>query len=97
MFGQTFYHDGKIAYSAGIAYTLPMLVVLRAQVDTRGIFRLVLNREDIPLTSRLRGAFSFDTQKEYMGGLRYIVTRHLSVAANYTTNYGFGGGVVVTY
>ncbi|MBO9620315.1 MAG: multicopper oxidase domain-containing protein [Niabella sp.] len=97
MFGQTFSHDGKLAYSAGIAYTLPLLITLRAQVDTRGIFRVVLNREDIPLTSRLRGAFSFDTQKEYMGGLRYIVTRHLSVAANYTTNYGFGGGVVVTY
>nr|WP_245645906.1 multicopper oxidase domain-containing protein [Niabella ginsenosidivorans] len=97
MFGQTFSHDGKVYYNAGIAYTLPMLVTLRAQVDTRGIFRIILNREDIPLTPRLRGAFSADTQKEYMGGLRYIVTRHLSVSANYTTNYGFGGGIVFNY
>ena len=97
MFGQKFSHDGKVYYNAGIAYTLPMLVILRAQVDTRGIFRIILNREDIPLTRRLRGSFSADTQKEYMGGLRYIVTRHLSVSANYNSNYGPGGGLVFTY
>lgn len=97
MFGQTFSHDGKVYYNAGIAYTLPMLVILRAQVDTRGIFRIILNREDIPLTRRLRGSFSADTQKEYMGGLRYIVTRHLSASANYNSNYGLGGGLVFTY
>lgn len=97
MFGQTFSHDGKPHYNIGIAYTLPMLIQMQAQVDTRGLFKIELSREDIPLTHRLRGAFAFDTQKEYMGGLRYVVTRHLSISANYHSEYGAGGGIVLTY
>ncbi|MBZ4187538.1 multicopper oxidase domain-containing protein [Niabella beijingensis] len=97
MFGQSFSHDGKMRYTVGFAYTLPWLVVVQSQVDNRGIVRVELSREDIPLTRRLRGSFSFDTQREYMGGLRYIINRNLSVSANYNTEYGLGGGLVLTY
>ncbi|WP_018628576.1 multicopper oxidase domain-containing protein [Niabella aurantiaca] len=97
LFGQQFEHDGKLRYNIGFAYTLPWLVILQTQLDTRGQVRVELGREDIPLSKRLRGAFSLDTRREYMGGLRYIVNRNLSVSANYNTGYGFGGGLVLTY
>ncbi|SDC39292.1 multicopper oxidase domain-containing protein [Niabella drilacis] len=97
LLGQKFKHDGKPRYTAGFAYTLPWLVLLQTQIDTKGQVRVELGREDIPLSKRLRGAFSLDTRREYMGGLRYIVNRNFSVSANYNTEYGFGGGLVLTY
>ncbi|MBO9592913.1 MAG: multicopper oxidase domain-containing protein [Niabella sp.] len=97
LFGQKFKHDGKPRFTAGFAYTLPWLVLLQTQIDTKGQVRVELGREDIPLSKRLRGAFSLDTRREYMGGLRYIINRNFSVSANYNTEYGVGGGLVLTY
>ena len=97
LFGQKFNHDGKPRYNIGFAYTLPWLVLLQTQLDTKGQIRVELGREDIPLSKRLRGAFSLDTRREYMGGLRYIINRNFSISANYNTEYGFGGGLVLTY
>ncbi|WP_292008738.1 multicopper oxidase domain-containing protein [Chryseobacterium sp.] len=97
LFGQKNTKDKRALFSAGLAYTLPMLVIFQAEVFTDGIVRLQLRREDIPLTQRLRGAFSVNTDKEYMLGLRYIVTRNASISTHYDSDMGWGAGLTLTY
>jgi len=74
-----------------------MLIDFQAEVFTDGIVRLQLRREDIPLTRRLRGAFSVNTDKEYMLGLKYIVTRNASLSTHYDSDMGFGAGITLVY
>ena len=97
LFGQKNLKDERSAFSAGFVYTLPMLVDLQAEVFHDGIFRVQLGREDIPLTPRLRGAFMVNTDKEYMAGLKYILTRNLGVSTHYDSDMGIGFGVTLNY
>lgn len=87
----------RATLSAGIVYTLPMLVDFQAEVFTDGIVRLQLRREDIPLTKRLRGAFSVNTDKEYMLGLKYIMTRNTAFSTHYDSDMGWGLGLTLSY
>jgi hypothetical protein len=82
---------------AGIAYTLPMLFVADARVDGNGKFRFQLGREDIPITSRLRFAIMLNSDKEYMAGCRYIVTKYFSLSTHNDSDMGLGGGITFTY
>jgi CopA family copper-resistance protein len=97
LFGQKSKKDQRATLSAGVLYTLPMLIDFQAEVFTDGIVRLQLRREDIPLTQRLRGAFSVNTDKEYMLGLKYIVTRNASLSTHYDSDMGFGAGITLVY
>jgi CopA family copper-resistance protein len=97
LFGQKSKKDQRATISAGVLYTLPMLIDFQAEVFTDGIVRLQLRREDIPLTRRLRGAFSVNTDKEYMLGLKYIVTRNASLSTHYDSDMGFGAGITLVY
>ncbi len=97
LFGQTSKKDQRATLSAGVVYTLPMLIDFQAEVFTDGIVRLQLRREDIPLTQRLRGAFSVNTDKEYMLGLKYIVTRNASFTTHYDSDMGWGAGITLAY
>lgn len=97
LFGQKSKKDQRATFSAGVLYTLPMLIDFQAEVFTDGIVRLQLRREDIPLTQRLRGAFSVNTDKEYMLGLKYIVTRNASLSTHYDSDMGFGAGITLVY
>ncbi|MDR2223723.1 MAG: multicopper oxidase domain-containing protein [Flavobacteriaceae bacterium] len=97
MFGQQKDLNGKPRLSVGFVYTLPLLIQLQAEVDHYGMFRMILRREDIPLTPRLRGAFSIGTDKEYMGGLKYVLSKNISLSGNYYSQYGFGAGVSFNY
>ena len=54
-------------------------------------------REDIPISKRLRWAFMANTDKEYMTGLKYIVTRNLAISTHYDSDMGFGGGLTINY
>ncbi len=81
----------------GLTYTLPWMVVADVQADIEGNVRLNLTRKDLALTSRLRLDMSFNTDLEYRFDLRYILTKYFSVAGNYDSDIGFGGGIVVTY
>ena len=54
-------------------------------------------REDIPLGKRLRGSFMVNTDKEYMIGSRYILSRNVSLSAHYDSDMGFGGGLTMMY
>ena len=54
-------------------------------------------RDDIPITPRLRFAFMINTDKEYMSGFKYIVTRNMALSTHYDSDMGVGFGVHVNY
>lgn len=96
-FGQNSNKNNRKTIVAGIAYTLPMLFVADARIDGNGKFRFQLGREDIPVTKRLRFNLMVNTDKEYMAGLRYIVTKYISFSSHYDSDMGLGAGITITY
>ena len=97
MFGQVSNKNNRSTIMAGVAYTLPMLIIADFRVDGDGKFRFQLSREDIPITNRLRMNFMVNTDKEYMFGLGYIVTKYISVGTHYDSDMGLGAGLIFTY
>jgi len=97
LFGQTSDQNDRHTAIAGLAYTLPMLVVADASIDGNGKVKLQLERNDIVLTSRLRFSLMVNTDKEYEAGLRYIITKYFSLSARYDSDLGLGGGATLTY
>ena len=96
-FGQKSNKNNRKTVVAGIAYTLPMLFVADARVDGDGKFRFQFSREDVPVTRCLRFSMMINTDKEYMGGLRYIATKYISVSTHYDSDMGLGAGITITY
>lgn len=96
-FGQKSNKLGRSTVVAGIAYTLPLLLIADARVDGNGKFRFQLSREDIPVTKRLRFSIMANTDKEYMAGFRYIMTKYISLSTHYDSDMGWGGGITLTY
>ena len=97
LFGQSDTKDHRNVLCAGIEYTLPLLLVADWRIDTKGNIRLQLGREDIPVTSRLRFTFMVNTDKEYMAGFRYIVTKYFGFSTHYDSDMGFGAGITLSY
>jgi CopA family copper-resistance protein len=97
LFGQLSNQKNRKAAVIGAQYILPMLVTAEARLDSKGKLRFQLMREDIPLTSRLRLNFMANTDREYMGGFRYIVTKYFSLSTHYDSDMGYGAGLTVTY
>ena len=97
LFGQLSNQTNRKAFVAGIQYTLPMLVTAEARIDSKGKFRFQLMREDIPLTPRLRLNLTGNSDKEYMAGLRYIVTKYIGISTHYDSDMGMGAGITLTY
>ena len=97
LFGQTDTKNHRNVMCAGIQYTLPLLLVIDWRVDMKGNLRLQLGREDVPVTSRLRFTFMVNTDKEYMAGLRYILTKYIGLSTHYDSDMGFGAGVTLNY
>ncbi|MEO5943877.1 MAG: multicopper oxidase domain-containing protein [Ferruginibacter sp.] len=95
--GQNSNELNRKTITAGITYTLPMLVLADARIDGNGQFRFQLSRNDIPVTARLRLNWMINTDKEYMAGLRYIVGKYISIGTHYDSDMGIGAGVVFTY
>jgi hypothetical protein len=54
-------------------------------------------REDIPVAPRLRLNLMGNSDKEYMAGLRYIVTKYFGISTHYDSDMGFGAGITITY
>ncbi|WP_426478711.1 multicopper oxidase domain-containing protein [Chryseobacterium sp. CBSDS_008] len=96
-FGQQKASKNKFAFMVGMQYVLPMLITADASVDQNGKVLLELGREDIPLSRRLRGNFSVNSDGEFSTGLRYIVQKWLSLSGNYDNEMGWGAGVTLTY
>jgi FtsP/CotA-like multicopper oxidase with cupredoxin domain len=97
LFGQLNTKDQRGAVCFGFQYTLPFLLRADARVDTDGRFRVQLGREDIAVSSRLRFNFMANTDKEYMAGLRYILTKYISLSTHYDSDMGLGAGLTFTY
>ncbi|NRT11767.1 multicopper oxidase domain-containing protein [Flavobacterium sp. 14A] len=97
LFGQSSTKDKRLQVSLGFNYTLPLLVVAQAEVYHDGNVRFQLMREDIPLTKRLRMAFMVNTDKEYMGGLKYIVGKNMGITTHYDSDMGVGFGLNLNY
>lgn len=97
LFGQASNQSNRKTVMAGVRYTLPMLVTAEGRVDGLGKFRFQLEREDIPLTSRLRLNVMANTDKEYMVGFRYAVGKYWSLSTHYDSDMGLGAGLTVTY
>ena len=97
LFRQTNTKDNRAVFSAGVNYTLPMLIVAQAEVFTDGNVRLQFERKDIPVSKRLRMNLMWNTDKEYMAGLRYIVKRNFGITTHYDSDMGFGFGATLNY
>mgnify|MGYP001127713997 CR=1 FL=1 len=97
LFGQANTKDNRAVLSLGANYTMPLLVNLQGEVFMDGKVRFQLMREDIPLTPRLRGAFMLNTDTEYMGGLKYILTRNFALSTHYDSDMGWGVGATFNY
>ena len=97
LFGQSNTKDQRAVLSLGAEYTLPMLVILQGEVFTDGNVRFQLMREDIPISPRLRWAFMVNTDKEYMTGFKYILTRNIGITTHYDSDMGIGFGATLYY
>ena len=97
LFEQTNTKDNRAVFSAGVNYTLPMLIIAQAEVFTDGNFRLQFERKDIPISKRLRMNLMWNTDKEYMAGLRYIIKRNFGVTTHYDSDMGIGFGFNLNY
>ncbi|MDC6388872.1 multicopper oxidase domain-containing protein [Maribacter sp. PR1] len=97
LFGQKNTKDKRSLLSVGVNYTLPMLVMAQAEIFTDGNVRIQFERNDIPITQRLRMNLMWNTDKEYMAGLRYITTRNLGITTHYDSDMGFGVGLNLNY
>jgi FtsP/CotA-like multicopper oxidase with cupredoxin domain len=97
LFGQISNKNNRRTVVAGVQYTTPWLLLADARVDGNGKFRFQLSREDIPITSRLRFNFMGNTDKEYMAGFRYVVSKWLALSTHYDSDMGLGAGITITY
>ena len=97
VFGQTSNQDNRKTFTVGVQYMLPTMTIADARIDGKGKFRFQLSREDIPLTSRLRLNLMWNTDKEYMAGFRYVITKYISASTHYDSDMGFGIGLTLTY
>jgi len=97
IFGQENTKDKRAVLSAGVNYTLPMLVIAQAEVFQDGNVRLQLMREDIPVSKRLRMGFMVNTDTEFMLDARYILKRNISLRTHYDSDMGFGLGISLNY
>jgi len=89
--------DGRHVAHIGFQYTLPMLFVLDTRIDTDGRLRAQLMREDIPLSPRIRLDVMYNTDLEYMAGVRYVLDKTWAVRAHYDSDMGLGAGLVLSY
>ena len=97
LFGQEDTKNQRSVICAGVQYLLPYLVTADARIDMKGNLRLQLSREDVPVTSRLRFSFMVNTDREYMAGFRYIITKYFGLSTHYDSDMGFGAGITLSY
>ncbi len=83
--------------TAGVTYFLPLFITAEGRIDHTGHLRFQLSRNDLALTKRTRFDFSWNTDKQYTLGLKYIVARNIALTGNYDSDYGWGAGISFVY
>ncbi|MEY4834423.1 multicopper oxidase domain-containing protein [Flavobacterium sp.] len=97
LFGQEDTKDKRGVFSAGLEYTLPMLIKAQAEVFNDGNFRLQFERKDIPVSKRVRMGAMWNSDFEYMADVKYIFTRNFSARVHYDSDMGAGLGLNLNY
>jgi FtsP/CotA-like multicopper oxidase with cupredoxin domain len=97
LFGQYSNQNNRKTFTVGVQYMTPGLFMADARIDGKGKFRFELSREDIPITPRLRLGVMANTDKEYMAGFRYVLSKWLMASTHYDSDMGFGAGLTITY
>jgi FtsP/CotA-like multicopper oxidase with cupredoxin domain len=97
LFGQRSNKNNRKTAVAGFAYTLPMLLIADARIDGDGKYRFQLSREDVPVARRIRANFMANTDREYAAGLKYTLTKYISLSTHYDSDMGWGGGLTINY
>ena len=97
LFNQTDTKDTRQSFSLGFQYTLPMLILFEAEVFIDGTILLQLKRDDIPITKRLRLGLMYNSDKEYMVDLKYILNKNMGIRTHYDSDMGFGIGLNLNY
>jgi len=97
IFGQANTKDLRSLLTAGFDITLPMLIHFESEIFTDGNFRMQIHRDDIPIAKRLRCSFLLNTDKEYMLGFKYILTKNLALSSHYDSDMGWGAGMSFNY
>lgn len=87
----------KGLFSAGFVYKLPMLIDFQTEIYHTGKVRLQLMRKDIPISKRVRAGFMWNTDKEYMGELSYILNKNMHIRTHYDSDMKFGVGLKLVY
>ncbi len=96
-FNQLNTKDRRTALCLGFQYTLPLLINADTRIDSDGKLRLQIMREGIPLSRRIRMGFMVNSDREYMVGLKYILTKNLALSTHYDSDMGWGAGFTFNY
>lgn len=84
----------------GVRYRLPYLVMSNLSIDSRGDFRVTLDKS-YQLTDRLGvfGSFEYDTNTygEWVSGFQYTFSQSFGFSASYHSDHGYGLGIVLTF
>lgn len=97
IFNQGNTKDQRSVLCFGFQYTLPMLIIADARIDSDGKLRLQFMREDLPVTNRLRLNLMYNSDFEYMAGLKYILDKNFALSVHYDSDMGLGGGLTLIY
>ncbi|MFT5266939.1 MAG: FtsP/CotA-like multicopper oxidase with cupredoxin domain [Acidimicrobiales bacterium] len=85
---------------AGVRHRLPYLVMSNLSVDTRGDFRITLDKA-FQLTDRVSvfGSVEYDTNTygEWIAGFDYVMSQSIGFSASYHSDHGYGLGLVLTF
>lgn len=94
--GKHIMKDENVA-TAGLTYVFPLMIVAEGRIDNTGHVRFQLMRNDLAVTRRARFSFAWNTDKEYMLGLKYVVAKNFALTGSYDSDYGWGAGISLVY
>jgi hypothetical protein len=75
---------------------LPLYIESDLRIDTEGDVRLELG-SSIALFSRLELVWMVDTDEEWEVGAEYVLSKHLSIAGSYHSEFDGGAGLLVRF
>ena len=87
----------RSVFSAGINYTLPMLIIAQAEIFTDGNFRLQFECKDIPVSKTLTNEFNVEYQQRIYGRIALYHKTKLWSYNPLRQRYGIDFGVNLNY